>query len=28
VKHLPNSSAILCASIDRDCHKEKVSTHT
>lgn len=28
MKHLPNSSAILCASIDRDCHKERVSTHT
>jgi len=28
VKHLPNSSTILCASIDRDCHKEKVGTHT
>ncbi|XP_071570455.1 follicle cell protein 3C-1-like isoform X1 [Temnothorax nylanderi] len=23
VKHLPNSPAILCASIDRDCHKER-----
>ncbi|XP_014471214.1 PREDICTED: follicle cell protein 3C-1 [Dinoponera quadriceps] len=23
VKYLPNSAAILCASIDRDCHKEK-----
>ncbi|EFN86386.1 Follicle cell protein 3C-1 [Harpegnathos saltator] len=23
VKHLPNSAAILCASIDRDCHKER-----
>ncbi|XP_018345661.1 PREDICTED: uncharacterized protein LOC108750609 [Trachymyrmex septentrionalis] len=23
VKHLPNSQAILCASIDRDCHKER-----
>ncbi|XP_015608435.1 follicle cell protein 3C-1 isoform X3 [Cephus cinctus] len=23
VKHLPNSPAILCGSIDRDCHKER-----
>ncbi|XP_011860271.1 PREDICTED: follicle cell protein 3C-1 [Vollenhovia emeryi] len=23
VKHLPKSSSILCASIDRDCHKER-----
>ncbi|KDR24414.1 follicle cell protein 3C-1 isoform X2 [Zootermopsis nevadensis] len=23
VKHLPNSAAILCGSIDRDCHKER-----
>ncbi|KAG5314275.1 FCP3C protein, partial [Acromyrmex insinuator] len=23
VKHLPNSQAVLCASIDRDCHKER-----
>ena len=26
MKHLPNSQAVLCASIDRDCHKERVST--
>ncbi|KMQ82705.1 follicle cell protein 3c-1 [Lasius niger] len=23
VKHLPNSPTILCASLDRDCHKER-----
>lgn len=23
VKHLPNSPAILCGSIERDCHKER-----
>nr|CAD7413404.1 unnamed protein product [Timema poppensis] len=26
VKHLPNSPTILCGSIDRDCHRERVST--
>lgn len=25
VRHLPNSAAILCGSIDRDCYRERVS---
>jgi hypothetical protein len=25
VRYLPNSAAILCGSIDRDCYKERVS---
>lgn len=25
VKHLPNSPAIICGTIDRDCHREKAS---